>query len=231
MGHILRTNILGNPNVGLFGFATNTYCLLGKEVPLKIAEQIQETLQVPVYRITLAGTSLIGAFASGNNTILLIPSIVFPQERLALDHLGIKYAVIDTKHTALGNNVLCNDTGCIVNKHLEAKALKEIAQALKIMPKPAELADVEVVGAVAAITQHYGYVHPGIKPFEEEFLASTFKIKITKGTVGLGNPFVHSGLLVNAYGFVAGQTTTGIELTSIDEAFGFLEAKSLKSMV
>ena len=69
--HILKTNFNGNPNVGLFGFATDEYCLLGKEIKKYVAKEIEKVLKVPVHQITLAGTSLIGAFAVGNSKILL----------------------------------------------------------------------------------------------------------------------------------------------------------------
>ena len=94
--HLLMTNINGNPNVGLYGFANNKYVLVGREVPAALAQEIGKVLNVPVHQISIAGTSLLGVFLAGNDHKLLVPSIAFDSELRVLDKLGIPYAVIET---------------------------------------------------------------------------------------------------------------------------------------
>ncbi len=226
MPHILRTNVLGNPNIGLFGFANDRFCLLGKEVPDKLAKEIGEVLQVPVHRILIAGTSLIGVFVAGNNERILIPAIAFEDEQRALQKLGIPFSVIETRLTALGNNILSNDHGCLVNEEFEPETVKAIGEALSMQAKPAKVAELPTVGAAAAVNNQFGYLHPEAQGFEQEFIAETLNVTLAKGTVNMGNPYLRSGILVNAHGFVAGGASTGIELSMIDEAFGFLEGKA-----
>ena len=46
--HVLMTNFHGNPNVGLYGFANDKYCLLGKEVPQHQAQEIAKALGLSI---------------------------------------------------------------------------------------------------------------------------------------------------------------------------------------
>jgi translation initiation factor 6 len=223
MGHILRANVMGNYNIGLFAFVNDNFCLVGNEVPKKLIKEMEKVLKVPVYRTSIAGTSLIGVFVSGNNNKLLVPDIIFHDELHRLREIS-DVDVIKTKYTALGNNILCNDSGCLVNPEYENSTINNIKKSLSIPVKRARInEEIEVIGSCLAITNKYGYGHPEMKDFEKEFFEETLKIRITKGTVAMGNPFVRSSLVVNKYGFVAGSQSTGIELSQIDEAFGFIE--------
>jgi translation initiation factor 6 (eIF-6) len=65
--HVLMTDINGNPNIGLYGFCNDNFCLLGNEVPEKKFKEIEDVLKVKCHRISIAGTSLIGVFVAGNN--------------------------------------------------------------------------------------------------------------------------------------------------------------------
>lgn len=204
MTHILQASFHGNPNVGLYAFCNDKFCLLGKEVPEEVAVKISEVLKVPVHRITVAGTSLIGAFVAGNNKMILLPEIVFESELRKLDELGIKYTIIETKLTALGNNILCNDTGALVNPEFSAFTKKRIREALDVALKPGTIADVETVGSVAVIRKDKCLVHRDATPDDFEYIETLLNVKCYTGTINLGNPYVKSGLIVNSNGFVVG---------------------------
>ena len=125
--HILITNFNGNPNVGLFGYCGEDFCLLGQGIPKRVCKEVEKILKVPVHKISIAGTSLIGVFCVGNKNGILIPSIAFEHEMKKLDELGIKYSLIDTKLTALGNNILINDDdkiGVLDNEFNDKKYLR-----------------------------------------------------------------------------------------------------------
>ena len=96
--HIAKLNLNGNPNVGLYGIATDKFCLLSKDSPKKTIDKIKAVLKVPVFQISLYGTELIGLFAIANSKAVLIPNIVKPSEikelRAKLKPLGIKVDTI-----------------------------------------------------------------------------------------------------------------------------------------
>ena len=133
--HVLKIDYQSNPNVGLFGFANDKFCLVGIGFKKKIVEKIEKVLKVPVYQITLCRTDLVGVFCTGNNECILVPSIVSEDELKELDRIckevGMRYEVVSTELTALSNNILCNDLGALVNPEFSARVKKQIRQALR----------------------------------------------------------------------------------------------------
>ena len=217
--HALKTSFNSNPNIGLYGIATDEYCLLGLDVPKKSAEKISKTLEVPIYRLNICGTSLWGVFCAANNNCLLVPSIAFDSELRALKKLGINYKVIRTKQTALGNNILCNNTGCLVNPEFSADTKKEIRLALNVKLRPGTIAGLEHVGALGAVNQTAGVVHQDVTKEEIEYLGDALEIDISTGTISFGTPYIRSGLLVNSKGFAISSSSTPIEIQNVYDTF------------
>ena len=220
--HIFRTTVHGNPNVGLCGYATDEYCLIGAEFTKEQAKEMETVMKVPVHRISMCGTSLIGVFVTGNSNCLLVPGIAFDYELEVLDKLGIKYKVLDTKLTALGNNILCNDFGCLVNKEFPEDEIRLIKEALDVPVKTGTVATFDVMGVMAAINKSGGVIHRNIQDKELKIIEDLFHIKLTQGTVNIGTPQIRSGLFCNSHGFVIGEVSSGPEIINIDEALGFI---------
>ncbi|MBW3015845.1 translation initiation factor IF-6 [Candidatus Woesearchaeota archaeon] len=222
MAHILDTNFDGNPNVGLYAFCTDKFCLLGKEINPRKAKEIEAVLKVPVHRINICGTSLLGVFIAGNSKCLLVPGIAFENELRVLDKLGIKYKVINTKQTALGNNILCNDEGAVVNPEFSADTKKEIRQALGVNLKPGTIAELDIVGSLGVAARGNCIIHMDASDDEIKKIEELLKVKCHSATVNLGNPYIKAGLFCNKNGFVIGDQSGGPEITMIDEYLGFL---------
>ncbi len=220
--HILKTAFDENPNVGLYGYCNDTYCLLGKSVPKKIVEEIKKVLKVPVHTVTISGSSLIGALCTGNDTCLLLPDIIYEEELKIFDKLKIEYKVINTKLTAFGNNILCNNNGCLVNPDFSAVVKKQIRQALNVSLNPGKIADIDVVGSCCVFNSKGALIHPEVSKSEREKVEKLLGVKCTKGSVNFGSPYVRAGVLCNSNGFVVGRMSTGVEARDIDEALGFL---------
>jgi len=221
--HILITNIQGNPNIGTYGFANDKFCLLGREVPEGVAKKIEKVLKVPCHRISICGTSLIGAFITGNNSTILVPEIAFESELEELDKLKINYKIIKTKLTALGNNIMCNDEAALVNPEFSAEQKKRIREALNVSLKPGTVGDLPTVGSLACLNKNAVLASHEITDEEKEYIEELFNLEVNTGTVNMGNNFVHSGLIVNSNGFIIGSTSSGPEMTNADESLGFLE--------
>jgi len=221
--HILQMSVHGNPNIGLYGFCTDNYCIVGLDVSKEKSKEIEEVLKVPVHRLNIAGTSLVGAFLTGNKNCLLVPNTILDEELAELEKLNIKYYVVQSKLTALGNNILCNDEGCLVNPEYSAETKKRIRQALNVPLKPGTIGESETVGSVGVIANNRGICHRDIAFNEKEYAEDLLKITLEPGTVNFGNPYIRSGLLANKNGFVIGNLSGGPELAFVDESLGFLK--------
>ncbi|MFT4305201.1 MAG: translation initiation factor IF-6 [Candidatus Woesearchaeota archaeon] len=224
--HILKTDINGNPNIGLYGFVTNKYCLLGEEISDTLAKKISDVLKVPYFKLNIAGTSLLGVFLTGNDDNLLIPNIAFSWEIEKIDkiskEIGFKYSIIDSELTALGNNIICNKNYCLVNPDYNDDIKKQIKKALDLDVKEAKIANLPTIGSLTALNDKGCAIHRDAEQFEIDFISDKLNISCETATVNMGNPFIKSGILVNNNGFVIGKASGGPEITYLDEIFGFL---------
>ncbi len=213
---MLITTIRGNPNVGLYAYANDHYCLVGRDFPEKLTKEFEKTLKVPVHKMDICGTSLLGVFLAGNNHILLVPDIAFPNEIQTLDKLKIKYELIKTKHTALGNNLLINEHGCLANPEMELEVLEKIHNILKIPLQTTIIAGVHVVGSSAVLNKKGCLIHRDASDEDIKLVEGLLKTKCEQCTVNMGNPYVKSGIVCNNHDYVVGEHSGGPELQVID---------------
>lgn len=221
--HVITANYNQNPNIGLFCYVNDKYCLVPKLFPKKLKKKFEEVLKVPIHEISAAGTSLLGVFFAGTDDILLVPEIMFESELKDLETFKIKYKIIKSELTALGNNLLINDKVCIANPEYNKDVLKDIEAALKIKVKHGKISDLNIIGSLAKLNKKGCLTGPDIENFEKKFLEDNLKVKVTTGTVNFGSPYVSSGLICNSNGFVIGDVSGGPEIQNADVALGFLE--------
>lgn len=222
MSHLLQTSFHQDPNVGLHGFANDKFCLLASHTPHEHVKNVEKVLNVPVHLLNICGTSLVGAFIAGNNKCILLPQIVFDSELHKLDNLNIPYHILKTDYTALGNNMIANDNACLISRDL-APFQEEIKTALQIEKiKVMEIDDVPTVGSLLSLNDKGCLLSAFATEEDAQFVEKFFGVPVTRGTVNLGSPYVHSGIIVNSHGFVFGGRTGGPEAVAIDEALGFL---------
>ncbi|MEM2873888.1 MAG: translation initiation factor IF-6 [Candidatus Nanoarchaeia archaeon] len=225
--HISILNFHGDPNIGLHGFATDRYCLVGRCVADKQVADLEKKLKVPVFRVCIYGTDLVGLFAAGNSSLLLLPHIIFENEletlKNLLEPLKVVIKVIKTEHTAFGNNILLNDKVAILSQVYNKKSVVALKAALgDLGVEQMSLANTAVPGSVGKITNKGGIFSPNLSDAEIKMLERLLKFEIGLGTVNLGNPFVASGLIANSFGFAIGSSSSGFEISRVDESLGFL---------
>ena len=214
----LRTNFNGDPNVGLYGFATDNYCILGIEPQQKILQKIKETLKSDVLILTIAGTELAGLFAAGNSNGIVLSKIIEDYELKKLKELDLNIKIINSKETALGNLILCNDKGCLITGLLK-KYKKEISDILGCEVETGKIANLDIVGSTA-ITSNTGCLcHREANEEEIKKIEELLKVKVDVGSVSYGSPFIKSGLIVNSKGVIFSEQTTGAEMGRLEEVF------------
>jgi translation initiation factor 6 len=222
-GHMDKLTINKNPNIGLYAIATDNYCLVAHTIQDEELETIKKVLKVPVHKLTIAGTDLLGAFLAANNNMLLVPEIIYDSEERTLKHLNIPYTIIKTHHTALGNNILANDSACFVSDEFSADTKKRIRQALGTILRPGTIGGVNVVGSAAVLNDKGLLVHRDAMPAEIKYLKETFNLPVDIGTVNMGSPYIRSGMIINKNGYLIGASSGGPEMQRADYALGFLE--------
>jgi len=213
---ILRTNFSGDPNLGLYGFATDKYCFLG----IKPKKKIKQALSVPVHRATVLSTELAGIFCTGNSKGIIVPYVIEEHELEKIEKIQ-RVLVIKSMYTALGNLVLMNDNGIVISPLLK-KNKKDIEAFFELPCAISTIANNRLVGAFATATNSGCLVQPKIKENEIKTLERILKVDVDISTVNFGSIFIKSGLIANSNGVITSERTSGPELGQITETLKFL---------
>ncbi|MBI4095900.1 MAG: translation initiation factor IF-6 [DPANN group archaeon] len=226
--HILITELEGNSNIGLFGIATDKFCLVGRTVSEIKIKEIEKVLRVPVFQIGLYGTELVGLFCAANSSTVLLPDIVSEHElktlRANLAKINVSVSVIKTEHTALGNTILLNNKSGIISEAYDKKAVAEIKKAFpNVEFVQMDLSGLPTPRTVGIVTDCGGIFSPNLSDSEIKKIEHVFGFEIGLGTVNLGNPFVSTGIIANSNGFVIGRASSGYEISRVDESLGFIK--------
>ena len=211
----LRVNFNGDPNIGLYGFATDSYCLLGID-STKIMQKVREMLRTEVLSSTISDTELASLFVAGNSNGILLPKIIEDFEVKKLKKLGLNSKVIESRETALGNLILCNDRGCLISNTLR-KFKKEISDVLGCEVVTGKIADLDIVGACAVASNVGCLCHREAKEEELKRIEEILKVRVDVGSVGYGSPYIKSGVIVNSNGVIFSEQTSGAEIGRIEE--------------
>ncbi len=217
---IERLDFQGNPYIGLFSFASDSLCIIGKGIAGKHIKKIREVLGVDIVEANLLGTQLAGIFVAGNSKGIVVSGRLEEGEIRFLK-TKTNVLIIDTKHTALGNLILANDKGCVISRELKSHS-KQISGFLGVPVSEGTIMGIDLVGSLGACTNKGCIVHKNIKEGERKKLEDVLKVPVDTGTVNFGSGWVRSGVVANSNGFIAGKDTSGPELGNIAEILGFV---------
>lgn len=214
----LKTDFDGNPNVGLYGFATDKYCLVGKGIRKEVLANMKEVLKVPVHTITINNSHLVGVYCCGNENLLLVPEIIKENEEKELRVFKIPYKIVKSNFSALGNNIVVRGDKCIINPEFEKnidKGLKEF-NIYRMC-----LGEHNTVGSCIVVNKKGCLVNIDIQEKEIEKIEKALNVHAGIGSVNRGNPYVRSGIICNSNGYIIGGETTGVEIMRIETSLGF----------
>jgi translation initiation factor 6 len=225
MQHILKTSIASNTYVGLCGFATDTFCLVGFSTPQKTIDELKQTLQVPVYPISIAGTALVGVFVTGTSEHILVPHIIYDDELATLKKLlpQVQFHVIDSRHTALANIFCFHQKALLYSKVVEKTVIDSLQTFISQPLIKTDIADCEVPGSCIVFGKNGALIHPLAPDAQLDEFEKLFGVPFTKSTVNWGSPYVKTGIIANKNGFVIGHTSSGPEVQNADLGLGFVQ--------
>jgi len=221
MPHFLRTNFQGDPNLGLYGFATDKYCLIGVESK-RLREKLKEVLKVPVSSAFAMETELLGIFCAGNSHGIVVPKILDDDEISSMEKAAKNILVLKSRYTAFGNLILMNDKGILLSP-LMKKEKKGIEKFFGLRCEIAKIAGLNVIGNLGIATNRGCLLNPRAKKNEIKLAEDVLNVKTDIGTVNFGSPYPGAGIITNSNGYVVSEVSSGPELGRITETLGFLE--------
>lgn len=212
-----QTDYRGDENIGFYGLVTDAYALFAPEFKDRDLFDVKK-----ITGLRMNGTNLIGIFAAGNSNGLIVTDTIEAVEERKLDETGIDYLILESKFTAIGNLVLCNDNGAIISKHLEDRK-DDIADVLGVDVETGTVAGLNIPGSCGVATNQGVLLHREASEEELEHAENVLGVSGDIGSVNFGSPYVHSGVLANSDDLLLGLNTTGPEIQRVQDALGFLD--------
>lgn len=220
---IRRVNLAGNPNLGVSIAATEKLAIVPPNITPAMLDLIEESLDVEVVKTPISGSNLAGALACGNSKGFVVSQYAFDREIETIQDRGVEVERIPDRLTAVGNIVLANDSGAIVNPLLSDESVELISQVLDVEVERGSIAKFKITGAVAAATNNGVLLHPSASQEDIELVEKVLKTQADVGTVNNGTSLVGACTVATSKGVIVSLNTTGPELARIEETFGFLE--------
>lgn len=217
-----RLNFGRLPYLGAFGLATDRVAILPAGIQKVNEARVSEVLGVEVARTNIGRSPLVGALAAGNSNGLVATGMLETHEEESLRQIGLMVERLPGKRTAVGNMVLANDKGALVNQDLPEDSLELIREVLGVPVERGTVAGLKNVGAAAVATNRGVLTHPDISKEELELVERVLGVPVEVGTACGGVKYVGICVIANSSGALAGEMTTGPELGRIESALGFI---------
>lgn len=212
----------GNPNIGLYMFVNDKFCLLGKEVDSKKKKEIEGVLGVPVYNISCLSTELVGVFVAGNNEYMIIPEMYdyeVDKFKEICDKHDVNLIVLFEKINTFGNGICVGDEEILINSNYSKEFEKQLVSKTKYKVYRFGTKDYEGAGSVCTHMNGKYYLS---QELEESDVKPILKKVGGVGSVNAGSPFVASGIVGNVNGVILGSMSSTIEIQDIVENLDYL---------
>jgi len=220
--YVIRlTAYFRNPNIGVFAKANDRFAIVPANCQAKFSRQLHETLDVDVFHTDISGTSLVGAFVSMNNNGVMLTQHTYEDEIKKITS-DIKIGLLEDRLTALGNLIIVNDNGAVVNKGFDRRSIEVMEDTFDCEVVTGEIGGFRTIGSVGMATNKGAILHPMAKEEELKLVEEILKVPVDIGTVNRGVGFVRTGIIANTKGVILGDETTGPEITRIEDALGLL---------
>ncbi|MEM0437801.1 MAG: translation initiation factor IF-6 [Candidatus Micrarchaeia archaeon] len=218
---MIKISYHGNPYIGIYLRASDKVALVPEDTPHKLRSAIESRLGVAAVSTSLCGSGLLGIYSAMNSRAVIVPHIAYASEvRQIRNECGLEVCQIETKNTAIGNLIACNDCGAIVSEAIEPTNVRKIADALDVEVVRGRIAGYLTVGSACAATNKGFIIHNDASDEDFEMAEGVLKVEGINSTVNFGFPFPSYGVVANSNGFIAGEKCTGIELMRAEQGLG-----------
>ncbi len=217
---IWRGQFDGNPYVGLYAKASDQLCIIPRGAPEKFVKGIA-VLDVPLLRTSVDGSPYVGLYYAMNSNGIIAPPFLAKEERKELEAAGMDVTTLrDSRFSALGNNIACNDKGALINPDMHHEDVLLIEQMLGVPVRQATVAGFFTPGSCLSVTNKGWLAHNRISEQEAGMLEELFGCPGMNGTTNMGSAFVGIGIVANSKGAIVGESSSGFEesrvMTALD---------------
>jgi len=215
-----RLNISGSPVLGVFAACTENHVFVPYGMPSETLKELESSLSAEAVPSMVGGSAIIGSLLKGNSRGVVVAGFILENElRMVRKHT--KAARLTGELNAAGNLILANDSAALVHPDLSDRQVNVVKKTLGVDVKRGTIGGLKTVGMAGIATNKGVLVHPKSTSEEIAIIEELFNLPVDIGTVNFGSPLVGSGILANSKGYVAGEETTGPEISRIEDALGY----------
>ena len=208
-----------NPNIGIYLFLNDKFCLIGKEISEEKKKEIENIIDVPIYKISILGTELIGIFLAGNNEKIFIPELLNEEynklKEITTEH-NVEIITLNDKMNTYGNNLCVGDKEILVSKDYNNNFLKKLEKVSKLKIISIGNENFKATGALCQAIEGKYFVSQELD--EKDFKPIIKKI-LGVGTINSGSNYISSGVIGNKNGLLIGSLSSTIEIQNLFDAF------------
>ncbi len=206
--------------LGVFATCTEDFVFVPPDISDETLIDLEVSLGVTGVRTSVGGSSIVGSLIGGNSNGIIASGFILERELRKIRKYS-RAARLSGELNASGNLILANDNAALVHPDFSDKAVGVIQKTLGVDVRKGTIAGLKTVGMAGVATNRGVLVHPRTTGSEIAVLEEHFKLPVDIGTINFGSPLVGSGILANSKGYVAGEETTGPEITRIEDALGY----------
>ncbi len=209
-------DFLGSIHIGVKMLCTENKAFLPNNTPLNLRNLVHRTLKV---EMTQVSDNIIGSLAIGNSFGIVVSSVISSE---VIDEIKSAGLLIyqSSEFFAFGNVVLANDYSGLISPIVPPIIRKEISDTLNIPLEAKKIANSDLVGSLAFVTNNGGLFTPLASEEEISEIKEILHLQqVGVGSVNKGSEFVASGITGNTKGMLIGRETTGIEIMEITRCF------------
>ncbi|MCG7844086.1 MAG: translation initiation factor IF-6 [Methanomassiliicoccales archaeon] len=206
--------------VGVYATANEAMALVPMDSDDRFLEDISTALVVECSRGTIASTNLIGALVAINSYGVAVTNFGTDAEMKVFSDLNV--VRLEDRLNACGNNILVNDTGCLVNPEMSDRSVHVLEKVFNVEVFRGTVARQNTVGSVCKVTNKGLICHPASSEADLKMLKDIFKLEPKITTLNYGSPFVGASILANSKGGVVGSRSTPIEQGRVEEALDII---------
>jgi translation initiation factor 6 len=219
---IYKTEFDGKSYIGLYAKSSDRFVIIPPSCSKKF-EEAAKKLEVEVIKTFLCSSPYIGLYCVMNSNGILVPSICKEEEIKKLEKLNINIGIIEnTKFCAIGNNIVCNDYGALVNPNIPTSIIKTIKQTLNVPVYKQKIGKYNTIGMMISVTNKGFFVSNRATSEQTKEIEEKLKVKGTAGTVNLGLSIVGLGVIANSKNALVGMQTSGFESSRILEGLDLI---------
>ncbi len=205
----------GSSYIGIFCRANDRFIVMPRDADAAFVDKARDTLKAEVIYTNAMGSTLVGSLIAMNSNGVIGSNYLFEDEISVLKKY-MNVTIIKEKLNAIGNNLLVNDKGAVINRDIGSKNIKEISDTLGVEVVKLSIATYNTVGMAAVATNKGILCHPKVSDEEKNMLKEILKVQVTPTTVNFGVGLVGSSIIANSNGAIVGDRTTPIEMDHIE---------------